>query len=118
LRRRLKRNVLCLKSRTKHIVCLHQENVNPTAETMIRRFAANYIITSAGEKLRQYVAEIADGHLVRLYPLNGAESENVEWMLGAIQLVDEADGTVAYHLYPFDFLSMACVDGTQRTLLQ
>jgi hypothetical protein len=86
---------------------------------MGKRFAANRVISSWGETLCRSVVELDDrGNFSRSYPLT-EEVQNVEWMLGAIELVDEeAEGIVAYHLYPYDLAAMSCVDGTRRTRLR
>jgi hypothetical protein len=84
---------------------------------MTKRYAANYVITVDGETLRQHVVELTDGCVTRLFPLNGAEERNVEWMLGAIELRREGGATVASHLYPYDFAAMSCVGETRRTRL-
>jgi hypothetical protein len=101
-----------------------QENADPEAHYsegtgMGKRFAANRVISFCGETLSRSVVELDDcGKFRHSYPLT-EEIQNVEWMLGAIELVDEeAEGVVAYHLYPYDVVAMSCVDGTRRTRLQ
>jgi hypothetical protein len=86
---------------------------------MEKKFAANRVISSWGETLSRSVVQLDDrGNFSCSYPLT-EEVQNVEWMLGVIELVDEeADGVVAYHLYPYDVVAMSCVDGTRRTRLQ
>ena len=84
----------------------------------MKRFAAHYIKTITGDLLRQYVIQIDDDAIVtHLSPLIH-EIESVEWLPGVIEIVDENNTQVAYHLYPFDFIHMLPVDETQRRRLQ
>lgn len=52
----------------------------------MKRFASHLIFIPSYGYLQYHVVELADGHVEDLFPMTG-ESENVEWLPGAIVLV-------------------------------
>lgn len=102
----------------------------------MKRFAAHYVWSSQTGFQKQFAVEILEGVVVRLFPLK-EEIESVEWHPGVILLLPEQDVSLAglkqmmqlpftpgkqqplyAHLfYPFDFIKMEPVDGTQHKLL-
>lgn len=103
------------------------------------RFAAHYIFIPNHGYLKQYGVELVEGDVVRIFPLV-EEVEDTEWLPGVIALFEPTDSQVwdmipvfldsipcvfrnslpemhAYHLFPFDFISMCPVSGTRRRRL-
>ena len=67
----------------------------------MRKVCSHYILTVNNEKLKQYVVELEDGFVAKLYPLT-EEVESVEWLPGAIQLKNCNNQLIAVHMFPFD----------------
>lgn len=108
----------------------------------MKRFAAHYLHLQEFGFLKQYVVEMEGVYAVRVFPLT-EEIECVEWMPGVIALTSKEDEIGvnqdlfgnrpnrvadeimlrphelnAWLLYPFDFISMRPVAGTQRKQLR
>lgn len=83
---------------------------------MKRRFASHYLITTDGDYLKYYIVELDNNCVMNYFPMQD-ETEAVEWIPGVIELKKEKDKTIAFHLFPFDFISMKPVGETQRRQL-
>lgn len=85
----------------------------------MKRFASHYLFVPGRGFLKQHVVEVEGGVVRRFFPLT-EEIESVEWRPGMIELFKE-EGESSYSaclLYPFDFVTMQPVDGTQRRPLR
>lgn len=83
----------------------------------IRKIASHYLCLEDGRFLRRQVVVLEDGIVRSYYALTG-EMEDIEWMPGVIELHTDNSGIIAYLLYPYDFIEMKPVGGTQRRLLK
>lgn len=85
----------------------------------MKRYAAHYVYLPEQGYLKQHVVELEHGVVVNVFPLV-EEMENVEWCPGAIILSAEGEAGqyTASLYYPFDFIAMQPVSGTQRRLLR
>lgn len=83
---------------------------------MRKRYAAHYLFTPSSGYKRLQGVELADGYVVRSFPLT-EETEATQWLPGIIRLEQTPEGWEAWHCYPFDFNAMCFVDGTRRTRL-
>ena len=59
--------------------------------TVLRRVASHEVMLPSGESLLMEVVEIAEGRVVRHYPLGG-EPASTEWLPGQIVLKHSAGG--------------------------
>lgn len=85
----------------------------------MKRYAAHFVFLPEKGYLKQYVVEVEQGVVVSIFPLV-EEVEDVEWFPGVIILSEEGEAGryTASLYYPFDFIAMRPVAGTQRRLLQ
>ena len=84
----------------------------------MRKVSSHYLHLPDGTFLPQQVVEMSRGEVVNYYPLDG-ESEDIEWYPGVIELHPEEGGRcTAWLLYPYDFIGMKPVGGTQRRQLK
>lgn len=102
----------------------------------MKRFSSHYLWAQHTGLQKQFVVEVSEGCVTRLFPLT-EELESVEWHPGIIFLLPEKEISLddlkqamqlpnlnnkrqplyAHLFYPFDFTSMQPVAGTQHRLL-
>lgn len=83
-----------------------------------RHIASHYLFLPGYGYFKFHAVELENGYVRRFFPLH-SELENVEWMPGVIALFPDGElgEWIAYLYYPFDFISMQSVAGTQRRQL-
>lgn len=110
----------------------------------MKRFAAHYIFIPGSGFLKQYAIEMQGEYVYRIFPCS-REMESIEWFPGVILLTSQEKPEInnalfksadieeqsiidqetigcmrcrAFLLFPFDFVTMQPVDGTQHRQLQ
>lgn len=79
------------------------------------RYASHFVYVPGRGFLKRHGVELAGGKAVRIFALEEGETAHTQWLPGVLEI--EEDQRV-FHCYPFDFIAMRPVSGTQRKQLR
>lgn len=83
---------------------------------MKKRYAAHYLFDPRSGYQKLHGVEVENGYVVDTFPVD-EERPGTQWLPGVIRLEQAHKEWEAWHLYPFDFISMQPADGTRRRRL-